>query len=248
MPQVAASRNRMRFLASSAWYLVLMRIDVSDLFDDLYEVATFARIRFGWKADDDSDDRATAWRELCAALSDTLFLPACAKRAADLIGQQLSAAEIKQRIILERRPQTGNKVLYLRYLGPEFSFGPGILANHLGDGSSASAYSSRYSRPQQKVTLWLGKLPPAEETLEPPPYPNGLDAPLRWYARQYFGFCSRAPVTEYYEFHGDWCLRRVHETEGQSQRSQPSGQWLATDDLTEISQDAFEAVWESATD
>ena len=54
-----------------------MLVDVSDLFDDLFAVAAAAEPRFP-RFDDALLDLAPSWEDFCHAISDTLFLPACA--------------------------------------------------------------------------------------------------------------------------------------------------------------------------
>lgn len=222
-----------------------MRLDVSDLFDHLYDVVSFARARFNLSRSTDSDGDCCEWTEFCNTLSDRLFLPACAKRAFDLTHFQMSPTDVKPRVIAELSPETGKKIYFYRYIRPYFVEGPRFFA---APNLDEPQYASTMRRPKHKLMLWLGKLPPEERALTPPPYAANLDAPIRYYARQYFSVGSHSPCTVYFEFHGDWLLRDVYHHDASFVRSQRGGQWRQIDELTEISQASFEAVWAAAVD
>jgi hypothetical protein len=220
-----------------------MKLDVSDLFDHLYDVVSFARARFDLSRSNDAGEDCPEWNEFCNSLSDGLFLPACAKRAFDLTHMQMSAVDVKPRIIAERSPQDGTKIVYCRYRGPYFVEGPRFFATH---GIDEPGFIFR--RPRHNLTLWLSELPPSERAVTPPGYPADLRAPIRYFARQTWGFCSRSPQTSYYEFHVDWCLREVHQCDASLRRRRRGGQWLHIDDLTEIPQHVFDTMWAAAVD
>lgn len=211
-----------------------MKLDVSDLFDHLYEVASFARVRFNLCQADEAGADDMEWDQFCSALSDQLFLPACASRVFSLLHIQIPPAEIKSRIITERSPSDGTKIHYVRYQRPDFCRGPCFNATLI------------CRRPRHALTLWLGTLPPHERDVVPPAYPKELDCPRRYYAHQSFGFLSRAPHTFYYEFHGDWLLRQVDQYDASFSKESLGGKWMRIDDLTEIPQEVFENVWDAA--
>lgn len=221
-----------------------MKLDVSDLFDNLYDVASFARVRFDLSQTTEPDDESDEWHAFCESLSDSLFLPACANRAFSITHIRMNAADIKPRIISERSPETGTEVRYCRYLCPYFVGQPCFFAS--ADSESQSA--STFRRPKHKLTMWLGKLPPTAEEVTPPEYPTNLDEPVRHFVRQYIGFISRSPQTDYYEFHGDWCLRHVHHSDASFSRFTLNGQWRKIDELVEIPKDVFDTIWQAASD
>lgn len=174
------------------------------------------------------------------------LVPACLhKRAFDLTHLQMSPLDAKVRIISEHNLENGTKIVFCRYLRPYFAEGPSFFAATDSDSPLANLLCRR---PKHKLMLWLGKLPPYERAATPPPYPANLDAPIRYYARQHFGVCPHTPRTQYFEFHGDWLLRDIYHHDASFVRSQCGGQWRQIDELTEISQASFEAVWAAAVD
>ena len=217
-----------------------MRIDVSDLFDRLFDVAYFAREHFDPRASLDESERSDQWFGYCGALSNALFLPACAARAFSLTHTTLPVSAVKPRLITTHVSENGKAIAYLRYEHP--------CEQDSAFRSLANRTETNIKRRKSKIDLWLGKLPPERVTSTPPAYPAELDAPLQYFCRQYFGSVSHSPFTTYYEFHGEWCLRRIEQRGATFVREVLNGQWLQPADLTEIPDTVFQEVWEGAID
>ena len=217
-----------------------MQIDVSDIFDDFYDVAMFARRRFelAQSLDGESDE----WDRFCRSLNDSLFLPAVANRAFQLTHASLSPSEAKRRIITERRTREGDRIFYCRYLYPIFNGTPSFYSDH--EVSSSPIWS--FTRPVHLLTLWLGELPPSQVAIEVPPYPDHLDLPVRYFAHSYSTIMSKSPLVDYYEVHGDWCLRRIQQDGPRFVRAQPNGAWTDTSSFREITKEWFDRMWSGA--
>lgn len=122
-----------------------MRLDVSDLFDHLYDVACFARARFNLSQSNDTHPGSAEWDAFSNALSNQLFLPACANRAFSFTGIRIASTDVKPRIITELSPETGVKILYCRYLRPEFYRRPRFVACCHDE---LSQYETTFTRPR----------------------------------------------------------------------------------------------------
>lgn len=216
-----------------------MKLDVSDLFDHLYDVALFARARFDLAQSLDDAADCDEWHTFCAALSDMLFVPACASRAFAVTHVRVPIEILKKRIFSEKQSANGRKSITAVYARPYFT----EKAQFFGDFDSSPV---TLSRPKHKLTMWLGQLPPAERDLTPPEYPRDLEEPTKYFVRQWMAM--HGPRMSYYEFHGSWCLRRVELLGTRFVRSDLNGEWLQFDDLKEIRQHEFEEIWAAAED
>ena len=97
-----------------------MKIDVSDLFDDLYDVAALARAKFELSQTIEPDRYCSEWQRFCDILSDTLFLPACASRVFGLTHNKISNEQVKSRIITEKL-STNGKCKFLLHPGSKMT-------------------------------------------------------------------------------------------------------------------------------
>lgn len=221
-----------------------MKIDVSDLFDDLYDVAALARAKFELSQTIEPDRYCSEWQRFCDILSDTLFLPACASRVFGLTHNKISNEQVKSRIITEKLSTNGKCKFYSRYIGPDFVSEACFFATPWVEND----YGSSHRRQNFNLVLWLGELPPSEVELIPPSYPAHLDAQLQYFARVWYTFHTTRPQINYYEFHGDWCLREVKQSDASFVRETLGGQWRRFDDLSTIQKETFETLWNSATE
>jgi hypothetical protein len=219
-----------------------MKLDVTDLFDHLYDVASFARARFNLSQSRNPDLPSDEWQDFCNTLSERLFLPACAARVFDLTHTRMEPSDLAGRIITEMMPPSGVQIDYSRYTRPYFDGSSRFIATPIDESYEVGPLSST----RCPLTLWLGKLPPKRIAVTPPPYPTNLSEPFRYAVHQYMGMYG--PRISYYELHGDWCLREVELIEATFVRQSLGGQWRKFDDLKSIGRADFEKVWDAAKD
>ena len=215
-----------------------MQIDVSDIFDHLYDVAQFARPRF--ELSQSQEGEFGEWDNFCSNLSDSLFLPAVTNRAFQITHASMLVAEAKERIITERRTRDGGRIFYCRYNRPIFHVSPAFCADQIIDGHSSLRY---FYRPYYSLKLWLGRLPATQIDFDAPPYPKDLDSPIRYFTHSYSTDKSKSRLADYYEIHENWCLRRIQQDGPRFIRSQPNGVWIEKHDFQEIHKDWFDVMW-----
>ncbi|MEZ6046579.1 MAG: hypothetical protein R3C11_13600 [Planctomycetaceae bacterium] len=223
-----------------------MKLDVSDLFDRLYDVWILAKHSFKLSEQShvlDDDVIFQAIDEGMQKLSDGFFLPACQRRLYYYTQFELSLEEIKSRLICETTDSDGLIKYYGRYAHPEFYSGP-FFAVHTKEGDKGRSYTCCY-RPLHKLKVWTGSLPPWKIEMEPPLYSPALKEDREYYYLQETTHHD-GPVTYFYEYHGEGCLRLVYVNGWTSWRKEYDGKWLRKGPFKKTDRLNFEKAWKAA--
>ena len=227
-----------------------MKIDVSDLFDDLFTVAAVAHPRFRVHHEELNDCPENDWDSFCRQISNSLFLPACASRAYDYIAQRIPLSDIKRRIITPRLfGLDHDRGFNMWYSHPKFFWMTehpcGFASTFLQNGVTQTFESLR--RPEFSLTLHLGRLPEPEFTVLREPYDPNDDAPFSYYCRHGCQTMS-GPMMVAYEVHGNWALRKICFSNALYRTTLSTPRWKPIENLVQIDKLTFEDMWTNARD
>ncbi len=226
-----------------------MRIDVTDLFDDLFAIATIAYSRFRFIPTKDEWAKLDEWDAFCASLSDSFFVSLVANRANELTGQKLEAAEVKRRIITRHEMGVDGKSGFnLPYEYPLFfhSFKrPCAFAGKLTTEGSSRIYPSLF-RPKHSLTLFLGKLPEYEFFIDRVPHNPKSDSPKLYCCTHGYETMFSGTVTKFYEVQDNWILREITLGDRLSRHTLVTPWWQPTEHLVKIDRELFQNMWDLA--
>lgn len=226
-----------------------MRIDVTDLFDDLFAVATIAYSRFRIAPTKDESSKLDEWDALCARLSNSFFLRLVANRANELTGQKIGVAEVKRRIIIQLEMGVdGKRGFNLPYEYPLFLHSPDrpcAFAGTLNTEGRSRIYPYLF-RPKHTLTFFWGKLPESEYYIDRIPHDPQSDSPKLHYCAHGYETMFSGTVTKIYEVQDSWLLREITLGDRLSRRTLATPWWQPTDYLVQIDDELFQKMWELA--
>ncbi|MCA9178812.1 MAG: hypothetical protein KDB14_30325 [Planctomycetales bacterium] len=228
-----------------------MRIDVTDLFDDLFAVATIAYTRFRFVPADGNGAKLDEWDAFCAHLSDAYFLNLVANRAHELIRQDIPILDIKRRIIVRHEMGVdGQRGFNLPYEFPVFhhsSNRPCAFAGTLTVDGHSQIYPFLF-RPKHSLTLHLGKIPASEFQIDRPPYDPSSDSQKLYYCEHGYETMFSGTVSKFYELHDGWILREITLGDRLSRHAMETPWWKPVDNLVSVNAGLFENLWRVAED
>jgi hypothetical protein len=133
-------------------------VEVSDLFDAFHRVAAVVWLEFGRAAAAAQDEASVPFDELMDQLEVDMFLPACARRAREVLGLEIDADDVGAHILLADAsgvvPQGSAGRYHSHAFHPLELDGPvpeEVLAGNL------------LTRPRRELRLLLVRTPPARE-------------------------------------------------------------------------------------
>ncbi len=219
-----------------------MRINVTDLFDSLFAIAALAHRDFFDGAEGTDSDREQ-WASFCRNLSDTHFVPLCARRAFVLTHVAMPLADVKRRIITQVPFGPQGVLLNMWYEGPRFFCAvdqpSGFAANFHHDGDES--IREFLPRPQHGLTLHFGPVPEAESVGDRPAYDENL--PHSYYCKHGVETMFAGRVTKLLETRGEWLVREVTLADTVHGHEWEQPRWIERKGLQEISRDLFQQMW-----
>ena len=226
-----------------------MRIDVTDLFDDLFAVATIAYPRFRFVPTEDDWSKLDEWDAFCLSLSDSYFLHLVANRAHEITRQKIPISDLKKRIIIRHElGSDGQRGFNLPYEFPLFHHStkrPCAFAGTLTIDGRSHISTSLY-RPKHTLNLHLGKIPDSEFKIGRKPYDPTSGSKLSCYCEHGFETMFSGTVTKFYEIHDGWVLREITLGDRLLRHEKTKPWWKPIEELVTINRDLFENVWRLA--
>lgn len=222
-----------------------MRIDVSDLFDEMFAMATIAYRSF--RLDAQVAEDWDWWRKYCCDLSNSFFVPLVARRAFQLTHERHLAFEsLKRQIIVQTRFGGHGIGFNMWYERPRF----------YESASHPSAFDVRFShnnlestrefltRPRHSLFLHVGPIPPTEYDVENGSYDPGK--PLSYYRIPVYETMFSGRQTVLYETRGDWIVRSVTMAEALGRHLWKRPCWTDLEKCEPISAELFLNMWNLA--
>lgn len=144
-----------------------MFLNVSDLYDDLFSIATVAQSKFPESEFSESKTRGTedpscwddsVWQDFCQTISDSFFLPMCSKRFYEVTGQLCPAEQLQRRIIVQN--MTGKTGLDMWYCRPSFFYSlerpNSYVVNYCVAGHTSQFHA--FAGEDYQLMLYVGRL------------------------------------------------------------------------------------------
>jgi len=228
-----------------------MRIDVTDLFDDLFAIATIAFTRFGFVSTGKDWEKFVEWDAFCANLSDSFFLALVSNRAYEVTQQKISIEDLKCRIIIRHELGVdGQRGFNLRYEYPVFhhsSKQPCAFAGTLTRNGKSQLYTS-LSRPKHSLSLHLGRIPEPEFQTNRTRYDPESRSSKLYYCEHGYETMFSGTVTMFYELQDGWVLREITLGDRLSRHECSSPWFKASECLLMIDVNLFENLWRLSED
>lgn len=222
-----------------------MKIDVSDLFDELFAIAAIARRSFERDCAGDLDQ--DAWRVFCDQLSDAFFLPLVARRVVCLThDESISPASLKRHIITPYRFGPDGTGFNMWYDRPRFFDDPAqpcaFEACFEYEGRVTPGH--KLNRPQHSLRVHIGPTPATEYPTGAAPYDPAL--PCSYYRRTNIQAMFSGRQAKLYETRGEWIVREVTLGDSLTRSARPRPYWLDVSSCEPISVELFAEMWNMA--
>ncbi len=218
-----------------------MKIDVTDLFDSLFTVATLAYRGFFGDGGVSQADRDRWDDEFCGDLSDSYFVARAAHRAYQITHWEIPLAEVKRRIITP--VSFGPLVKNMWYRCPRFY-------SFYDENPSAFSASFKHNgcemlrdflpRPAHSLTLHIGRVPKPELTVDRPDFDGNLAC--SYFRRHGVLTMFSGRVTELLETRGNWLTRKITIADEMSGFECANPAWIETKGLQQISTSLFQKL------